>query len=488
MKRVILFFCTIMMMLLLLMAFQFHKNVKAYDYPEEYINGIYYPISLDTGKDSEGRLVFKDEKFLEYIRTAVLFTGEFRGYNFDFNEDGYLTQDEAELVRDIDVENRKDIKSIEGIEAFIYLRNIYANNSGVAYIDLSQNRCLKGIYVSDSNIRELHLDGQDKLESLKIDGCQFAALDISKIPNATTVFAGVQKINGKEYVEDGKYKFCVKDLDPNIDLRKIKNPKIEGAKGDEIGTGYDEEKGVFWCVEPMTNISYEYDLGKTESYIIDDVMEVSVNLEVGDREIYVSHIDKGPIHGEGNGTSNGSIYTLKCQPLLSDELKKKLSGYDTYNPLATYQWSEQYIPETVYEGIIPGYHLEGWYMDKNKTKRITNMTAYSEIYLSQYKGGSYKNIPTIYSNYAINVYNVRFKTKCKKKIAIKKNVLWGSKVVIPKKKLKRKGYKFKGWKLEGKRVKRKIRLNNEKSFYALKGNGNITIKAVWKKKKRKRKK
>lgn len=483
MKKSIICFLTLISMLLTVIGFDKTTDVKGYDYPDEYINGIYYPISLSTGKDALGSLVFKDSNFLEYIRTAVLTSGEYRGYNFDFNEDGILTQEEAELVRDIDVENKKDIKSIEGIEAFIYLRDIYANNSGVTYIDLSQNNNLKGIYVTNCPIRQIHLNNQKNLESLKIDGCEFAALDISKIPNATTVFAGLQKIKGKEYIEDGKYKFCVKDLDPNVDLTKIINPKVDGATGDEISSGYDENTGTFWCVEPMANISYEYDLGKTESYLIDDVMEVSVDVEVGEREYYIPHKDKGPIYGKGNAISNGAVYKLKCSPLLSDALKKKLK-YFTYGVVTmTYAWNDKYILENLGGGIIPGYHVSGWYLDKNKTKRLTNSTEYKSIYLSQFKMGSYKNIPTVYASYEVNNYKIKFKTKCKKKIATKKNVKWGSKVVIPKKKLKRKGYKFKGWKVEGKKVKRKFRLNNENSNYAFKSSGTVLVKAIWKKKK-----
>ena len=60
MKKSIICFLTLISMLLTVIGFDKATDVKGYDYPDEYINGIYYPISLSTGKDASGNLVFKD--------------------------------------------------------------------------------------------------------------------------------------------------------------------------------------------------------------------------------------------------------------------------------------------------------------------------------------------------------------------------------------------------------------------------------------------
>lgn len=462
------------------------KSVKAYDFPTEYINGINYPISLSTGKDASGKLVFKDSKFLEYIKTATLDTGYFRGYNFDIDENGMLSQEESEYVDNIDIENREDIKSVEGIEAFINLKNIYASNSGVTYVDINLNNNLKGIFLTGCKVDQIHLEGHENLESLKIDGCCFSALDISNLTNPMFIGAGRQKLKSNQEFVDNRYRFCLKELNPNIDLSKVENVRVMGGKPDQINTVYDSETGTIWCSDIMDDISYDYVLGNRNTSFIDDIMEVSIELGVGKIEPLKPIKDKEPEADKGNAIYTGDIYKLRYDAILDRNLKNKLVDAPSDSEGKYYNWDSTNILDAIIEGDLPGYHFVGWFMDSQGKKRITDYTSYKDIYKTQYSGNSYKNVPKIYAKYEINVYKIKYKTKCKKKIKAKKNIKWGAKIKIPKKKLKKKGYKFKGWKLEGKKVTKKSRLNKETSDYAFSGSSTITLKAVWKKVKHKK--
>ena len=81
-------------------------------------SGIEYPISLSTGLDRNGRDVFPDKKFLQYINEEVFRTGKYSGNKFDLDDDGYLSKEECETVRILSIAGRMDITSAAGVEAF----------------------------------------------------------------------------------------------------------------------------------------------------------------------------------------------------------------------------------------------------------------------------------------------------------------------------------------------------------------------------------
>ena len=67
--------------------------VKAYTEELKTNSGIVYPISLVTGKDAKGKVVFPDTAFLTYIRQATFLSGTYSGYSFDLDDEadsGYL--------------------------------------------------------------------------------------------------------------------------------------------------------------------------------------------------------------------------------------------------------------------------------------------------------------------------------------------------------------------------------------------------------------
>lgn len=56
-----------------------NNNVQAFTPPLETNSGITYPISLETGKDVNGKLVFPDNEFLEYISNEIFQSGNYYG-------------------------------------------------------------------------------------------------------------------------------------------------------------------------------------------------------------------------------------------------------------------------------------------------------------------------------------------------------------------------------------------------------------------------
>ena len=146
-----------------------------------------------------------------------------------------------------------------------------------------------------------------------------------------------------------------------------------------------------------------------------------------------------------------------------------------------FNWEQNNILNKLDAGQIPGYTLTGWYTAKKGGTKITKNTIFGDIYISCFKEDDNKNVPTLYARYEKTKYIVKYNTRGGNWIKSRKNIKWGSKIPLPKRKPKKKGYKFKGWKLEGKKVKKGMRLRNENSYYCWKKS--LTLKAVWKKKK-----
>lgn len=261
------------------------QNTYAYT-PELIIdNGITYPISLATGKDATGKVVFEDEEFFKYIQKEKFRSGAYNGYEFDLDEDGYLSKKECELVRIINIVGLEKIHSLKGIEAFTKLRELYGTGANITELDLTKNVRLQTLACSDSKLQKLDLRKCSILSDLRISGCNIVSLDLSKNKELTSVRCDHQIREAYEYIEDLQYKVSLKDLDKDLEPEKVSNVKIDGAYGDNINSGYDAQTGVIYCSDEMKEISFEYAHEcpvKTEN--VQDKLTVTLNLQTAYRE------------------------------------------------------------------------------------------------------------------------------------------------------------------------------------------------------------
>lgn len=586
-----------------------NNNVQAFTPPLETNSGITYPISLETGKDANGKLVFPDNEFLEYISNEIFQSGNYYGKKFDLNKDGMLSKDECELVRIISVSGKSNIKSLEGVEAFPKLRELYCNDTGITELNLLNNPRLQILSCASTKIRNLDLSECTILKELKFSGCAIGAIDLTANTKLEYLVCSNQEIDTYEYQNNGKYCVSLEDLNKSLDLSRVSNVKIDGAFGDDINSGYDSEKGLVWCSDTMQTITYTYKLDlKNKTDAMDEYLNVTLNLKNGIRESYDSqggsrvlpqfiegdavdmqpenptkegcvftgwYTDKecaesgrwsfgqqitdnmtlyagwknkeytviynaegarinamnadwwtknlmpnvsvskqgyelkgwktetGIIINNGNksqityGQASGDDsklstvlsavwepkggYKLNLSTNVKAKIKRKMDGFIKLDTENSFNWEQNNILRKLESGQIPGYILKGWYTAKKGGKKITKNTAYGEIYSACFSGDDVKNIPTLYARYEKTKYTIKYNTRGGSYIKSKKNVKWGSKIPLPKKNPKKKGYVFKGWKLEGKKVTKKTRLKNEESYYCWRKTA--TLRAVWKKKK-----
>lgn len=491
------------------------NNVQAFTPPLITNSGITYPIYLDTGKDEIGKLVFPDKEFLKYISNTTFQSGNYYGKKFDLNHDGKLSKEECELVRVIGVAGNSDIKSLSGIEAFPKLRELYCNNTGITELNLSNNPRLQILSCASTKIKELNVSECTMLKELKFSGCSVGAVDLTKNTNLSYLVCSNQEIDTYEYQNDGRYCVSLEDINKILDLSKVSDVKIDGAYGDDINSGYDSEKGLVWCSDEIKTITYTYKLDlKSKTEAMDEVLNVTLNLKNGIREGYESlggsrviaqFVEKDSIDMEPeNPVKEGCMFTgwytdKECSENSKWKFGQQLTGNITLyagwknkeykviyktegeqvNVTNVDWWTKNLLPNITISKT--GYNLTGWYTAKKGGTKITKNTIFGDIYISCFKGDDNKNIPTLYARYDKTKYTIKYNTRGGNWIKSRKNIKWGSKIPLPKKKPKKKGYKFKGWKLEGKKVKKGMRLRNENSYYCWKKS--LTLKAVWKKNK-----
>lgn len=381
----------------LLSAMGIHS--QAYTKPVVTKSGIEYPISLSTGKDAAGKVVFSDDNFADYIRQETFQTGNYEGYEFDLDGDGFLSKEECEMVRVLSVSGRKDIKSVTGIEAFPKLRELYCSGTGIDKLDLENNPRLQIVSCSNTDITELDVSGCPMLKKLMAGNCQLAGLNLENNSELEFLTCQEQKRNAFTYQEGEKYLVNLADLDKNIQLSNVSDVKIDGAEGDGVNSGYDDVNGIVFCSDQMKTISYTYDLGlKTvDEDSMDASLTVTLSLSDAIREKYdtrggsnilAQYIPNGSVDTEPeNPKRDGYRFTGWYRSEECDEKEKwkfgsaltgnlvLYAGWEKKEYLVKYDaaggsmpvkertvdwWSASLIPTGEAVPVRPGYELAGW--------------------------------------------------------------------------------------------------------------------------------
>ncbi len=480
---------------------------------------ISYPISLTDGKDAAGKVVFEDSVFLEYLRKAEFTSGTYEGVPFDFDEDGFLSARECELVRVISLNGGKELHSLNGLEAFPKLRELYCGNTKITELNLSNNLKLKKLDCHNTELSELSVAACTALEYLDVHGNRLTSLDLSKNQKLTYADVSKQQRLAGEYEKDGWYYVKLLDLDSSLDIANVSQVEIDGAAGDGINSDYKEAAGEAVCSDFIKELSYEYQTGWQDAKLA-----VTLQLSLGIRRAYDSrgeervpaqYYQKGEIdiapkipkkegfdfkgwysdekcEGQawifGKAVTAPSILYAKWEKSVvvpEKEPEPEKTGYQIYldsgdeivKSEETFSWNEKELP--IYdEPTKTGYRFDGWFTAKEGGNLVTEDTMYATVYQSQFEGDDPAQIPILYAHFHPIRYTIFYRTG--KGTAIKQTtgVLWGSQGILPKKKPKRKNYQFVGWKSvsTGKWITWKTKLGQSVSDGT---EENIFLKAVW---------
>ncbi|WP_159025729.1 leucine-rich repeat domain-containing protein [Aquimarina sp. Aq78] len=131
--------------------------------------------SIVNKKDDTKNIVFSDLNF----KKALI---EHTDPVIDINNDGEISEEEAKMIKDIDVHN-KNISDLSGIEYFTNLNRLWCQNNKLTVLDLSKNSALTSLYCYINRITTLDLSKNTALNYLDCSINRINKLNLSKNVN-----------------------------------------------------------------------------------------------------------------------------------------------------------------------------------------------------------------------------------------------------------------------------------------------------------------
>jgi hypothetical protein len=189
----------------------------------------------------------------------------FRDYllrNFDRDLDGFISTEEAKMVKEMNLNNNESVTSLKGIEYFTSLENLYlrghhrleeldlSNNPELRILDccetyvlnlnLAQNAKLKELYCANINCNTLSLNNCTELEVLDCSGNLLTTIDFSNskllkfINLSNNFYLYLQSVNLNEFKHLEEF-YCenviaeIRELSvSNIPLKRFNCPPLNG--------------------------------------------------------------------------------------------------------------------------------------------------------------------------------------------------------------------------------------------------------------------
>ena len=143
--------------------------------------------SLEIKIDQKGKVIIpgieiNDEKYREYLIE-----------NFDTDNDGEISTEEAEAVKVMNISG-KEIESLEGLEFFVNLEELNCKSNSLTSIDLSKNLLLTTLICESNKIDSLGLAENTSLKLLNCGSNELTKLDVSKNVKLTELNCGDNKL------------------------------------------------------------------------------------------------------------------------------------------------------------------------------------------------------------------------------------------------------------------------------------------------------
>lgn len=89
--------------------------------------------------------------------------------SFDIDSDGILSKEELKQISELQLSDRSDLLSLEGIHHLVYLKRLYMARTGVTQLVLGSTLQLTHLDCSQTPMKNLDLEGQDELEVLDMN-------------------------------------------------------------------------------------------------------------------------------------------------------------------------------------------------------------------------------------------------------------------------------------------------------------------------------
>ena len=128
--------------------------------------------TVKAAPNADGSVDINEENFPDAI---------FREYveKFDDDDDGVLSMEEQNAALMI-VVTGKEVASLDGVEYFPKLQELYCDKNELTSLDVSKNTALTELYCDENNLTSLDVSGNTSLIELHCRANQLTSLDVSK--------------------------------------------------------------------------------------------------------------------------------------------------------------------------------------------------------------------------------------------------------------------------------------------------------------------
>ena len=100
----------------------------------------------------------------------------------DDNIDGFVNTSKIKKITSLNL-SEKGVNDLTGIEDFLSLKVLIANDNLISKIDLSLNTELEILYLNNNSIKDLDLSTNTKLQKIELNNNSIQNLDLSLITN-----------------------------------------------------------------------------------------------------------------------------------------------------------------------------------------------------------------------------------------------------------------------------------------------------------------
>ena len=191
--------------------------------------------------------------FAVYINNTNFPDATFRNYvgeaNIDLNTNGYLTENEINVVTDISVP-LMDITSLKGIEHFTAMTYLDCNSNKLTALDVTKNTALTTLDCYDNQLTALDVSANTALEYLNCSNNKLTALDMTHntsleqlVCSGNNISKGMQALVNSLHKNGGT--LCVYNSAAN-DGNKITTEQVDAAS--EKGWMVAHWDGTDWCL------------------------------------------------------------------------------------------------------------------------------------------------------------------------------------------------------------------------------------------------
>lgn len=138
---------------------------------------------------------------------------------FDTDHDGKLSMEEAASVTYMSIIG-ESIKSLDGIEYFTGLTQLFLRDTQVSSLDLSKNTKLEVLQCAQNKMTRLYVSENTSLRNLECPGNQLKFLDVSKNQQLEGLYCGNNQLTSLDLSNNKKLKYlsCKNNLLSSLDL------------------------------------------------------------------------------------------------------------------------------------------------------------------------------------------------------------------------------------------------------------------------------